>query len=589
MAEGFSPIYLNALPTEVRRECQRLLQNYINYQTRWPEAAEPLTKIEYKRSACERSLLYFVNQMHEKTVRQVKLQLLIKDPKYAENGIIHLGFHGMLLCLFQLMIEKKWHMSTIAPRDFGKSIDFSTFGLEWLALQPQRGRGQSPEMVYVSASGEYAISRGAFVQNDFETNADIIAHWGSQKVPGRKWNEDHIHLANGTHIYFKGYGKQTRGPHPWFVLIDDIESRATAESETMTTTIKDWFNFDFYGQLEPGDVLHVNGTNCGPDTFIDNIHRDPTTGHARAGFVCFKFRACNCAAVAGTYEPEFPGDLPYVITNSIWPKKFTNKELKKKLNTIGPYAFDSEYQGEPHGSNEPVIRPEWIADNEIDECEVPLQSECDVLIAYDPAYSVKTWADPTGWSELWVPQSGPYKHRFIVYDALDGKMTTQEKIDHIYMMQLLRSPKQISLEEDGDHGVLIQSILRESVARQSYPNVLAVKSGGKDKVTRASSVQALFQSGTVMFIRGKNQKAKEQLTRIQDPKYPDDIADAIVYNVKVAQTYYMPEAGSKAPKKEVPLAVSWRQQRFQEHLKNNAKGAKLINPITGERICFPNS
>jgi predicted phage terminase large subunit-like protein len=160
-------------------------------------------------------------------------------------------------------------------------------------------------------------------------------------------------------------------------------------------------------------------------------------------------------------------------------------------------------------------------------------------------------------------------------------MTTDEKISHIFRQHQTKHPRAIFIEKGAQQMSLHETLIRETIARGVYANIIPVDSENNDKIARASSVQQLFESGVVICIKGRYPAAIEELVRITEPNYPDDMADAIVYCVKQAQMWYLPKKGERAEAKKEDDECK-EPSRIQLALKR--KKAARIHPITGQRI-----
>jgi hypothetical protein len=113
-----------------------------------------------------------------------------------------------------------------APRGHAKSYFISFFYPLWLSLF-QKGT----DITVISASESLAIEWVRKIRKELETNPLILAFWGDMKSD--KWTENHIILKNGVHIRAKGAGGQIRGFRPSHLIIDDLETQESANSEDL--------------------------------------------------------------------------------------------------------------------------------------------------------------------------------------------------------------------------------------------------------------------------------------------------------------------------------------------------------------------
>jgi predicted phage terminase large subunit-like protein len=227
---------------------------------------------------------------------------------------------------------------------------------------------------------------------------------------------------------------------------------------------------------------------------------------------------------------------------------------------------------DPFSDDETIFKPEWIS--WVDESEVPKdKSERAVICAYDPAYTEKDISDFTGWVTLYVSQRERDFGTIYVYEADEKRLSTGEKIDHIFLLESMHQPEAIGIEEVGAQS-LSSSMVYIATKLGRYPNIYPMKAGSKSKLVRANSVSQLVQNGVVKFVRGKYPNFVAQLLSFKgDASEHDDMVDAFVYALKIAQSWHLPATETKT---EQPLS------RIQASRQFHAKG--LIHPITGERM-----
>lgn len=580
------PIYLEALDQypEAKAYVLKSWTRYRKYLAEWKAnyaKAKPQDQLQYLKGACERSLMFFIHYVHGPTALRLKLQFTrYKD----ENGALcdpYIGLHGVQAGLFQYGIDKKKQIAMMLSRDHGKTLIYGCWGVEWIALHPQKIR--APEWSYITASGKLAARKGEYVHKDLEYNPLITALWGSQRKSGHVWNQDRLETAMGFTINFVGAGEQTRGPHPGGATVDDIDDSDTARSETMTANNKEWMWADFYGQMQPDDPLFVPGTNNGRGTMLDEIFFDPETQGPKHNFLCIKIRSCDLEKAAK------PADCK--ITRAIWPAVWNAEKLKGRLLTSGLWAFDREMQNEPHGIDEPIFPADWIRANEIDAAQVPEQKDVDVIYAIDPAWRATELSDYCGWAELWISKRKSDYGTIFMFELDQRRYTADDLANHIVNRHLAQ-PEVLTfgIESDANqkyiHDYLLQVCMKTGVA----PSITQIESEGKDKAARAESVQGLVQSGRVKFIRGKYPVAIDQIVHFaprQRSGSHDDILDAMVYGLKLSQKWYFPLKREKPVEKPVDFLKDVRQKMNQDKLAaalRGEKGGRMLNPITGESL-----
>ena len=537
---------------------------------------DPVKEAAIIQQTSERCLAVFAMYAHADDITAGKFE--VYNPKTGEAG-----FHGVLCYIFEKTIKEKWHVVNISFRGSGKTTVFGQWGFEWLSITAGKYL-RIPEASYITASATFAAEVGDKIKATLEYNPRVIRLWGILK--GSTWNKDAVQLTNGMKLYFHGFGDQTRGPHPAFALIDDIESRKSARSIIETRNRFEWFHADFLGQLSPGDPLLWNGTNCGAGSVIDGLMHDPSTGCPKKGYTPFLFKSCTKAPVSGT---------EWVFVDSLWPSKYGPDELKAKHTELGDWAFDSEMQGEPHGLDEPLFSKESITENMVEASAMPPHSKADVIISYDPAFSKKNYADFTGYVEFRISLRREDYATIYVEFADQFRFDQEQKADHILARSKDVKDKSghlqgFAIEKETIQRVLLDYLIYRSAINGIFPNLIGMETEGKDKTIRASSVQGLVTGGRVKFIRNRYAAFIDQLIRFapNNDTQHDDMVDAFVYGLKVIERWYTPKALENIPAEEnqektrLQSFVAEKQRSLDP--RNKKKTGGKVHPIFGSPI-----
>lgn len=177
----------------------------------------------------------------------------------------------------------------------------------------------------------------------------------------REWR-----LTNESQIVWGGIGGSWTGEGFLLVAVDDpFARREDAESPTIRDKVWDSFESDIYTRQEPGDrptSFLVNHTRWNNDDLIGRLV-------ARWGW-----RFVNLPAISDQGE-------------ALWPQGFSIERLRKIEARMGPYSFQSLYQGRPIAKGAEVFgAPTWFD-------ALPQGVGYQVSIGGDFAYTVKTWSD----------------------------------------------------------------------------------------------------------------------------------------------------------------------------------------------------
>ena len=123
-------------------------------------------------------------------------------------------------------LPHKERLVLAAPRGHAKSTIVSVFYPLWLALF-----GRRSDITIISASETLAVEWLRKIKMELESNQLILGLFGDLRSD--KWTESHIILKNKwrTNIRARGAGGQIRGFRPDCVILDDIETDESVESE----------------------------------------------------------------------------------------------------------------------------------------------------------------------------------------------------------------------------------------------------------------------------------------------------------------------------------------------------------------------
>lgn len=516
-------------------------------------------RVQFLRHVCKRWFLAYVAIVHHDIAELLSMEFFTKQ----DNGTYRLGYHGRLCTIAQEAIDKRKWSIIMSARGFTKSLFFSQYLMEWLAINTEKLR--VPKMIMASASRQGAVDKLNDIKRTIEGNAQFRLFYGDLKA--RPWNEDQIGLTTGFELAAKGAGEQHRGPHPGGFILDDPHSTEEGRSKVRRQNVLEWIEKDVFGQLENNDVFIGVGTNLNRYCGLSILAEDPETHLPRPGFHSFIFTAIEHPTERKNLDVIFREGTP------LWGKKWSLDELQKRREAQGDRAFLSEYMNYPYEDDEAAFMLSWL--RFVSPEEVPMGAEASYIIAYDPAFKQKDMNDYTGWCVLAISRrDGDYGFIYVL-EAGQSRMSTLQKMEHIFQMQVRFNPEAIVIEEDADKGTLRDFINHEAAKRGMYPNVLADGSAAKDKFSRALGIQGLIEAGTVRFISGKYPELIQQMLMFRGKESEhDDMVDALVYALRRAQQIHLPRSIIKTEPEKT---------RIQAFLERKTK-AGFVHPITGERM-----
>ena len=130
------------------------------------------------------------------------------------------------------LLQGKDRIAIAAPRGFTKSTICNVIYPCWLSLLMVK-----KDICIISASETLAVEFLRKIRVELTTNRMILDLFGD--VQSEKWTENHIVLKNGVNLRAKGAGGQIRGFRPDAIILDDIETDESVESEEQRKKLKE--------------------------------------------------------------------------------------------------------------------------------------------------------------------------------------------------------------------------------------------------------------------------------------------------------------------------------------------------------------
>lgn len=397
-----------------------------------------------------------------------------------------------------------------APRGFAKSIICSVIYVAWLAIFKHR-----KDICIISASEGLAIDLLRKVKLEIENNQKLLKVFGDMRSD--KWTENHIILTNGVNIRAKGAGAQIRGFRPDCLVLDDIETDESVESEEQRKKLKDWLFRACINCLLPKGQLVVVGTIIHPLSLLADLLETPN------GWTKLKLQA---------YRDNIEDE-----EHAIWKSARPHAWLQQRKKEIGSFAFASEYMNDPKMDSAAVIKPEniryWT--------ETPKQFNA--VIAVDPAYSEEEKSD---WKVATLVACDHNGRRYVLR-YIRSHAPTGEFIDAFLNMyqEYKWCITAIGIPNSGTEKLFYQTVLKRAEDRKIYAPFVELQNsfttqGGhtvkkkKDRITAA--LQYLFEQGKY-YIHESQFELRDELLTIGSSRW-DDIVDTLAYAEQIITPDY---------------------------------------------------
>ena len=424
------------------------------------------------------------------------------------------------------LLTTKDRIALAAPRGFAKSSLAKVYIL-WCVLFKIR-----LDICIISASETLAVEHLRYVKTKLESDQKILSWWGDLK--SEKWTENHLIVQHpcGTRINVraKGAGGQIRGFRPDCLVLDDIETDDSVESEEQRKKLKSWLFKACINTLLPGGQLVLIGTLIHPLSVLSDLLDTPN------GWDKKKYKAY----IEGIEKEG----------HELWPEARNHTWLQQRKSEIGSWAFAAEYMNDPKTDETAPIKDDQIRYWE----ELPKQMG--LVIAVDPAYSEDAKAD---WKVACLVGMDQNHNRYLVH-----YVRTHEPqgafIDAILNLWLQHKNNitSIGIPNKGVEKSFFQSFLKRAEERHLFPptaelgNVFTSQTGGKtrDKKSRViAALQPLFEQGKY-YIGANHIEARDELLTIGSSRW-DDVVDAMAYAEQIITPRYYEQQEYKPVTAEV--------------------------------------
>ena len=361
--------------------------------------------------------------------------------------------------------ELKRLIINMAPRH--TKSEFASF------LFPAWMMGKNPNMKIIQATHttELAVNFGRKTKNliDSDEFKDVfpdVKLAADSKASGR-WD-----TSRGGMYYAVGVGSNLAGRGGDLVIIDDPHSEQTAMSNSGFDDAWDWYTGGPRQRLQPGGSIVVVQTRWSEKDMTGQL-----------------LRAMAKDPLADQWEVV---ELPAIFDDGTpcWPEFWSLEDLTAVKASIPPGKWNAQYQQQPTGEENAIIKREWWRVWEkgtVPQLEYVIQS-------YDTAFSKRESADYsaiTTWG-VFYPNEGGSGPNLILLDSKKGRWEFPELKAKALEEYQFWDPDTVIIEAKAS-GMPLTHELRN----MGIPVVNFTPSRGNDKVTRVHSVSPLFEAGMV--------------------------------------------------------------------------------------------
>jgi len=327
----------------------------------------------------------------------------------------------------------------------------------------------------------------------------ISAKGSEQKMRGLKWNNK----------------------RPDLIVCDDMENDEIVMNPDRRTKFKRWF----YGALVPSlavnGVIRIVGTILHEDSLLNNLM--PSEWDKFTEIEDLKVWSRNKKASWTAYKYDAHTDD---FKKILWPERYNEEYfIREQADYFArglADVYSQEYRNRPIDESVAYFkRADFQAQSAEDK-----KSRLNYYVAADLAISKDETADYSVFIVAGVDENKLIHVKNVIRERMDGR----EIVDTIFALHKTYQPELIGIEEM-QVSKAIGPFLREEMQKYGlYPNVFPLKHGGKDKISRARSIQARMRAHGVKF-----DKAQDWYHAFEDElcKFPrgrnDDQVDSFAY------------------------------------------------------------
>lgn len=410
------------------------------------------------------------------------------------------------LCTFVTDNQKKKKLILI-PRSHLKSTLITIgYSLQRIVTNP------NIRILILNATWQMAVDFLTEIKRHLTSNEKLIELFGDLAANPEEWSQDRITLKRtdqnikGPTVWATGVDSNLVGSHPDLIILDDVQNRDNVNSREQVEKVILRYK-DALDLLEPGGNLIVIGTRW-TEGDIYSWLMDKDQGALASYDVMIK----------KAYEGNIETGEGF---SSLWPDKFSQKELLTRLHEKGWYEFSSQYLNNPVPSEDADFKKEWFMYYDIEEYR---GKEMRTILTIDPAISIEKSADYTAMAVTGIDS---FSNLFIK-DIVRKKMKPSEIIDTIFTLNELWHPQMIVLETIAYQKALAYALRDEMNRRRRYLPIYEINQHEKSKDQRIRGLQPIYMNKKIYHRKTHplTPYLEEELMTFPRGRH-DDIIDAL--------------------------------------------------------------
>lgn len=342
---------------------------------------------------------------------------------------------------------------------------------------------------------------------------------------------------NGVRVEAHSTQESVRGrlhlnQRPDVLILDDIETNKTRDSEAYTKQVADHISEAMAGMSVDGFMLYLGNfiTEHGNiNKLFERAKHDPA------------IRVRNIPVVIDG-KPAWEGK--YVMTDE--EAKETGKvSIEGKQRQLGSLVFSYEMMNKPIDEMLAEFKSQYA--QYITEDELRKQ-ETSCYVTIDSAVSEKESADYTGITINRVSRDNKWNVR-----TYRLKINSKELIDHLFYIKETYNPQMIGLEET-TFVMAIQPFLEEEMRkRNKFFTITPLKHRAVHKESRIRGLIPRWENRSI-FLVGDNLELLDEMRVFPNGQH-DDVLDSLSYQLHIAKPPYTKPPTQRSEEKETNPAI----------------------------------
>jgi predicted phage terminase large subunit-like protein len=432
--------------------------------------------------------------------------------------------------LWELACDPHPYVSIAAPRGHAKSTAGTlAYGLCSLLFR------SSKFCVIVSDTEAQAAMFVGAIKQELQDNEQIVELFGIRKnekgVSFVKDTETDIIVALEDGHMFRVMGKGAEqklrglnwnGTRPDLIIVDDLENDELVMNKDRRDKLKRWFRGALLPSLAPKGKIRMWGTILHMDSVLENtMPQENDKFTVEKGLKLFSTNPRRQLWKAVKYKAHNE-----TFSEILWPERFDKDYFVLRReefiqNGMGD-VYSQEYLNRPIDESIAYFKRNDFLNEKKEDKQTPLL----YYATADLAISEKERADYSAFVIAGVDPEKKIHIKTVIRERLDGR----EIVDLILALQRTYDLQAFGIEEEKIAKAIGPFLREEMIKQNTYLSLVPMKTGGKDKIQRARSIQARVRAKSVFVDKEADwyPTFEDEIMKFPRAKH-DDQVDAFAY------------------------------------------------------------